>query len=323
MGMYHVPALMTEAVEALQVRPQGVYVDATFGGGGHARAILARLGQGGRLLAFDQDEQAEANAQQAPFAGHVGFQFIRANFRHLKRHLRAWGVLPGTVDGILADLGVSSHQLDTAGRGFSFRFEGPLDMRMNPGEERTAADWLNESTEAELQDLFSRYGEVRNARTLARACVQFRESTPFRTTNDLVRVCDQALKSLKGMDRARYLAQVFQALRIAVNDELGALQDFLRDATEMLRPAGRLVVISYHSLEDRLVKNWLKAGNAEGTPQSDFYGNIRRPFEVVTRKPIEPTEAEIQQNPRARSAKMRVAEKREAAQPEYDNEPGP
>ncbi len=321
MGMYHVPALMTEAVEALQVRPQGVYVDATFGGGGHARAILARLGRGGRLLAFDQDEQAEANAQQVPFAGHAGFQFIRANFRHLKRHLRAWGVLPGTADGILADLGVSSHQLDTAGRGFSFRFDGPLDMRMNPGEERTAADWLNQSTEAELQDLFSRYGEVRNARTLARTCMQFRESAPFRTTHDLVYVCDQAIRGLRGIDRARYLAQVFQALRIAVNDEMGALQDFLRDATEMLRPGGRLVVISYHSLEDRLVKNWLKAGNAEGTPESDFYGNIRRPFEVVGRKPIEPTEAEIQQNPRARSAKMRVAEKREDLKPKHDNEP--
>ncbi|MCS7036307.1 MAG: 16S rRNA (cytosine(1402)-N(4))-methyltransferase RsmH [Saprospiraceae bacterium] len=313
--MYHVPALMTEAVEALQVRPSGVYVDATFGGGGHARAILARLGEGGRLFAFDQDEQAEANAQQAPFAGHAGFQFIRANFRHLKRHLRAWGVLPGSVDGILADLGVSSHQLDTAERGFSFRFDGPLDMRMNPGEERTAADWLNDSPEAALQDLFSRYGEVRNARTLARACVQFRQSAPFRTTGDLVQVCDQALQGLRGADRARYLAQVFQALRIAVNDELGALEDFLRDATEMLRLSGRLVVISYHSLEDRIVKNWLKAGNASGTPESDFYGNLRRPFEVVTRKPIEPNEAEIQQNPRARSAKLRIGEKRESELP--------
>ncbi len=309
MGMYHVPALMTEAMAALQIHPQGVYVDATFGGGGHARAVLAQLGEGGRLFAFDQDEQAEANAQQMPFAAHAGFRFIRANFRYLKRHLRAWGVQPGEVHGILADLGVSSHQIDTAERGFSFRFDGPLDMRMNPGEERTAADWLNESTEAQLQDLFSRYGEVRNARTLARICVKLRQSAPFRTTHDLVYACDQALRGLKGIDRTRYLAQVFQALRIAVNDEMGALEDFLREATEMLRPGGRLVVISYHSLEDRLVKNWLKAGNAEGKPESDFYGNLYRPFRFVARKPVEPTESEIQQNPRARSAKMRIGEK--------------
>ncbi len=307
MGMYHVPALLKEALEALRVHPDGVYVDATFGGGGHARAILERLGKGGRLFAFDQDEQAEANAQQAPFAGHVGFQFVRANFRHLKRHLRAWGIGAGQVSGIVADLGVSSHQLDTAARGFSFRFDGPLDMRMNPAEEKTAADWLNSSTEEELQTIFSRYGEVRNARTLARACVQFRQSVPFRTTSDLVQVCERVTIG----DRLRYQAQVFQALRIAVNDEIKALEDFLRDATDLLAVGGRLVVISYHSLEDRLVKNWLKSGNVEGNPEQDFYGNIRRPFVIITRKPLEPSEAEIQQNPRVRSAKMRVGERLE------------
>lgn len=305
MGMYHVPALMEEALTALQLRPDGVYVDATFGGGGHARAILVCLSERGRLFALDQDEQAEQNAQGAPFSEHAGFQFVRANFRHLKQHLRAWGVSAGCVDGILADLGVSSHQLDTPHRGFSFRFDGPLDMRMNPNEERTAAEWLNESTEEMLQAIFSQYGEVRNARTLAHACVQFREVGAFRTTADLVQVCERVAIG----DRMRYLAQVFQALRIAVNDELGALKDFLRDATELLAPGGRLVVISYHSLEDRIVKNWLKTGNADGVPERDFYGHIRRPFALVTRKPIEPSEAEIRQNPRVRSAKMRAGER--------------
>ncbi|MCS6929434.1 MAG: 16S rRNA (cytosine(1402)-N(4))-methyltransferase RsmH [Saprospiraceae bacterium] len=309
MSTYHAPALVKEALEALQIRPKGIYVDATFGGGGHARALLAQLDKDGRLYAFDQDTQAEAQAQQVPFIRFAGFRFIRANFRHLKRHLRAWGVLPGQVDGILADLGISSHQLDTAERGFSFRFDGPLDMRMNPAEERTAADWLNESPEDLLQVIFSRYGEVRNARTLARLCVQFRQSTPFRTTRDLVYACDQALLSLPGVERTRYLAQVFQAVRIAVNDEIGALKDFLREATELLKPGGRLVVISYHSLEDRIVKNWLKTGDAEGLMTSDFYGNIHRPFHVVTRKPIEPSEEEILHNPRVRSAKMRVGER--------------
>ncbi len=305
MSMYHTPALAQEALRALNVYPEGVYVDATFGGGGHARAILERLGAGGRLFAFDQDEQAEANAQQEPFASHSGFRFIRANFRHLRSHLRAWKVKDGEVNGILADLGVSSHQLDTAERGFSFRWEGPLDMRMNRGEERTAADWLNSSTEEDLRVLFSRYGEVRNARTLARACVAFREREPFRTTGDLVQVCARVATG----DRQRYLAQVFQALRIAVNDELGALEAFLRDATRLLAPGGRMVVISYHSLEDRIVKHWLKAGNADGTLERDFYGNFRRPFAALTKKPIEPSEDEIRQNPRVRSAKMRVGER--------------
>ncbi len=303
--MYHIPALVQEVLSALQVRPQGVYVDATFGGGGHARAILERLASGGRLFAFDQDERAEANAQLPPFSEHPAFQFVRANFRHLRQYLRLWKVSAGSVDGILADLGVSSHQLDTPERGFSFRHSGPLDMRMNPAEERTAADWLNTSTEEVLQELFSRYGEVRNARTLARACAQFRALRPFRTTDDLVQVCEQAALG----DRLRYLAQVFQALRIAVNDELGALEDFLRDATALLKPGGRLVVISYHSLEDRLVKNWLKSGNSTGMPERDFYGNICRPFALVTRKPITPSETQIAQNPRVRSAKMRAGER--------------
>jgi len=303
--MYHAPVLLSESLEALQLRPDGVYVDATFGGGGHAAPIVNRLGDNGRLYAFDQDEDAQANAANAPFSEHAGFHFIRSNFRFLKRQLRAAGVRSGTVHGILADLGVSSHQLDTPERGFSYRFAADLDMRMNPDDERSAADILNTYTQDELQRVFGTYGEVRNARTLAQACVQQRERGAFRTTGDLVGICEKMVMG----ERWRYLSQVFQALRMEVNDETGALQDFLRDSLEMLAPSGRLVVITYHSIEDRIVKNWLKAGNFEGTPKQDFYGNIERPFRLITKKPIEPQAGEIKENPRARSAKLRIGEK--------------
>lgn len=303
--MYHAPVLLSESLEALQLRPDGVYVDATFGGGGHAAPLLSRLGDNGRLYAFDQDEDARANALQEPFAHHPGFQFVHSNFRYLKRQLRAAGVRSGMVHGILADLGVSSHQLDTAERGFSYRFEADLDMRMNPDDEQSAADILNIYTQDELQRVFGTYGEVRNARTLAQACVRFREKSPFKTTGDLVGLCETVVMG----ERWRYLSQVFQALRMEVNDEVGALHDFLHDALEMLAPGGRLVVITYHSIEDRIVKNWMKAGNAEGVQQQDFYGNITRPYQVITKKPIEPNAEEIKTNPRARSAKLRVGQK--------------
>lgn len=303
--MYHAPVLLSESLEALQIRPDGVYVDATFGGGGHAAPILNRLGDNGRLYAFDQDADAQANAAKAPFSEHPGFVFIRSNFRFLKRQLRAAGARPGSVQGILADLGVSSHQLDTPERGFSYRFSAELDMRMNPDDERSAADVLNTYSQDDLQRVLGNYGEVRNARTLAQACVQQRERSPFRTTGDLVALCEKMVMG----ERWRYLSQVFQALRMEVNDETGALEEFLKDATEMLATGGRIVVITYHSIEDRIVKNWLKAGNFEGTPKQDFYGNIERPFQLITKKPIEPNPEEIKENPRARSAKLRIAAK--------------
>ncbi|MFN0014403.1 MAG: 16S rRNA (cytosine(1402)-N(4))-methyltransferase RsmH [Saprospiraceae bacterium] len=304
--MYHAPALLSESLEAMALRPGGVYVDATFGGGGHAAPILNLLGDKGRLYAFDQDADAEANAQKPPFSDHTGFHFLRSNFRYLKRQLRGSGVRSGSVSSILADLGVSSHQLDTPARGFSYRFAADLDMRMNTAEDCSAADILNQYSQDELQRMLGNYGEVRNARTLAQACVQYREQSPFRTTSDLVGICEKLAMG----ERWRYLSQVFQALRMEVNDEVGALKDFLQDATEMLAPGGRLVVIAYHSIEDRIVKNWLKTGNHEGIPKQDFYGNIERPFTLVTKKPIEPTEAETRENPRARSAKLRVGEKK-------------
>lgn len=303
--MYHEPVLLKESLDALQLRSGGVYVDATFGGGGHSRHMLEKIGDNGRLFAFDQDDDAAANATQAPFAGDARFVFVPANFRDLKRNLRVEGQRTGTIDGILADLGVSSYQIDTPERGFSYRFDAALDMRMNPQDEISAADVLNTYTASDLQRVLSDYGEVRNARTLAMAIVQTREKKAFSTTGELVALCE----SLAMGERWRYLSQVFQALRMEVNDEVGALRDFLNDTLEMLAPGGRLAVISYHSIEDRLVKNFFKTGNAEGELQKDFYGNIARPWQIVTKKSIEPKEEEIQRNTRARSAKLRVGEK--------------
>ncbi len=304
--MYHKSVLLDESIDQLNIRPNGTYVDATFGGGGHAKQILEKLGGKGHLFGFDQDEDAEANSRNEPFAEAENFTFVRSNFRHLTRSLRVEGIRPGKVDGILADLGVSSHQLDTPGRGFSYRFDAPLDMRMDSGDDETAADLLNRLNVSELQQLLSDFGELRNAKTLATAIVEARRLKPIRTTGDLVNLCE---KNLLG-ERARYLSQVFQALRMEVNDEIGALQEFLKNSLEMLAPGGRLVVITFHSIEDRLVKHFFRAGNFEGEAEKDFYGNISTPFDLILKKPIEATAAETKNNPRSRSAKLRVAAKK-------------
>lgn len=297
-GAYHVPVLAQESIEALCIQPQGVYVDATFGGGGHSALILQQLGDKGRLLAFDQDEDATRNLPDDD-----RLTFIPHNFRYLQRWLRLYEIRE--VDGILADLGVSSHQLDEGERGFSYRYDAPLDMRMNRAGEKTAAGLLNSLSTEELQELFSIFGEVRNARTLAQEITQARRQHPFRTINDLLAIADPLARG----DRMRYLSQVFQALRIAVNDEMEALIEFLEQSVAVLRPGGRLVIIAYHSIEDRLVKHFLKAGNADGQLRQDFYGHIERPFQIITKKPILPSNSEIKNNPRARSAKLRVGER--------------
>ncbi|MBK8556844.1 MAG: 16S rRNA (cytosine(1402)-N(4))-methyltransferase RsmH [Lewinellaceae bacterium] len=303
--MYHSPVLLEESLMFLHLIPDGTYVDVTFGGGGHSAAILQQLGDKGRLFAFDQDSDAQANTAKPPFDTAPGFQFIQSNFRHLKRQLRAYGVLPGTVDGILADLGVSSYQIDTPERGFSYRFDADLDMRMNSDAAQTAGTILNAYSAEQLQEVFSIYGEVRNARTLARACVLAREQRPFRSTGDLVEICDAHRMG----ERWRYLSQVFQALRMEVNEEVTVLTEFLKDSLEMLRPGGRLVVLTYHSIEDRIVKNIMKTGNPEGEQEKDFYGNIHRPFQLITKKALPPSAAEQKLNTRSRSAKLRAAEK--------------
>ncbi len=296
---YHDPVMKAESIDALGIRSDGIYVDATFGGGGHSRAILQVLSGSGRLFGFDQDDDAKRNI---PEDGN--FTFVDSNFRFLRRYLRLHGVKQ--VDGILADLGVSSHQLDEAIRGFSFRFEAELDMRMNQSADLTAKDVINDYEESELVRIFSAYGEVRNAKTLAQTICSERNYRNIETIQDLIHVMEPVIRG----KRNKYLAQVFQAIRIEVNDEMGALQDFLKDCLEVLKPGGRLVIISYHSLEDRPVKNYLKSGNFEGKQIKDFYGNIERPFKLITRKAMEPSKEEITRNPRARSAKMRVAEKK-------------
>lgn len=295
---YHEPVLASESIDALAIRPEGIYVDATFGGGGHSRLILERLGEKGRLLGFDQDEDALANV---PDDGR--FTFVLHNFRFLKRFLRLHRIQE--VDGILADLGVSSHQLDVAERGFSYRFEAALDMRMNRQQDKTAANVVNTYDEGALQEVFSRYGEVRNAKTLAQRIAEERKQLPITTIGRFLAVAEPVIRG----HRARYLSQVFQALRIEVNEEMGALQDFLLQSLEVLKTGGRLGVITYHSVEDRMVKNFLKAGNFEGQQEKDFYGNIQRPFKVLTKKAIVPAGDEVRQNPRARSARLRVGEK--------------
>jgi 16S rRNA (cytosine1402-N4)-methyltransferase len=286
-------------IDGLVTNPNGVYVDATFGGGGHSRLILEHLGEQGKLVGFDQDEDALANVPEDD-----RFIFVQHNFRFLKRFLKLHRIRE--VDGIMADLGVSSHQLDVPERGFSFRFEAPLDMRMNQQQEETAASLLQRLTVEELQDILSRFGEVRNAKTLAEQLVAEQRVKPIETIGAFLAVVDPLVRG----NRARYLAQVFQALRIAVNDEMGALEDFLNQCLEVLKPGGRLVVLSYHSLEDRMVKHFLKTGNVEGVQEKDFYGNINRPFKVLTRKAELPTEEEIERNSRARSAKLRVGERK-------------
>ena len=296
---YHNPVLLKESVDGLDIKGDEVLVDVTFGGGGHSKEILKRLGSKGKLFAFDQDKDAEGNELEDN-----RFELVKQNFRYLKNYLRFYDVKE--VDGVLADLGVSSHQFDESSRGFSIRFEGPLDMRMNQGSDLTAAKIVNEYEEEELIRIFKAYGEINNARQLAEAIIYQRELGRITSTSELVEIIE---KMVPGKVRNKFLAQVFQALRIEVNDELGALKDMLEQSYEVLKTGGRLSVITYHSLEDRLVKNFIKKGKFEGELEKDFYGNPKLKFKAINRKPILPTVEEIVNNNRARSAKLRVAEK--------------
>ena len=297
---YHIPVLLMPSVDGRNIRPDGIYADMTFGGGGHSREILSRLGDGGRLLSFDQDEDAERNIVDNPH-----FTFVRSNFRYLKNFLRYHGI--EQVDGILADLGVSSHHFDDSERGFSFRGDGPLDMRMNKRAGITAADVVNNYSEERLADIFYLYGELKNSRKIASVLAKARAIQPINTIGEFLEV----IKPLFGREREKKeLAKVFQALRIEVNHEMEALKEMLCATAEVLRPGGRLVVITYHSLEDRLVKNMMKTGNVEGKMEKDFYGNVETPFRLVNNKVIVPSDEEIAENPRSRSAKLRIAEKK-------------
>lgn len=297
---YHVPVLLDESVDGMNLRPGGIYVDVTFGGGGHSKEILRRMDDTARLYSFDQDEDAEKNIVNDP-----RFTFVRSNFRYLSNFLRYYGV--EEVDGILADLGVSSHHFDDSERGFSFRFDGKLDMRMNKRAGMTAADIVNTYDEERLADLFYLYGELKNSRKLASVLVKARAVQPIVTIGDFLNL----VKPLFGREREKKeLAKVFQALRIEVNHEMEALKEMLQAATEALKPGGRLVVITYHSLEDRLVKNLMKTGNVEGKTEQDFFGNRQTPFRLVNNKVILASDEEVNRNPRSRSAKLRIAEKK-------------
>lgn len=299
---YHVPVLLKESVDGMNIRPDGTYVDVTFGGGGHSREILTRLDEGGKLLGFDQDEDAERNIVNDPH-----FTFVRSNFRYLSNFLRYHELTE--VDAILADLGVSSHHFDDSERGFSFRFDGALDMRMNKRAGDTAADVINTYEEERLANIFYLYGELKNSRRLASVLVKERAGREIKTIGEFLEI----IKPLFGREREKKeLAKVFQALRIEVNQEMEALKEMLLAATEALKPGGRLVVITYHSLEDRLVKNIMKTGNIEGKAEQDFFGNLQTPFRLVNNRVITPNEEEIERNPRSRSAKLRIAEKKEA-----------
>ena len=298
--MYHVPVLLEESVSGLNIDPDGVYLDLTFGGGGHSREILKRL-KDGCLIGFDQDSDALANVPDDS-----RFIFVNHNFRYLRNFLRYCGY--DEADGILADLGVSSHEFDEAGRGFSFRFDAELDMRMNQRSRLKATDILNTYSEENLIRIFRNYGEVDNVRRLVDLIVNARTGKMLTRSEEFLQVIAPCVPKQK---EKKYLAQVYQALRIEVNGELEALEDMLKEAERALRPGGRLVVITYHSLEDRIVKNFLKSGNFEGKVEKDFYGHVKRNFELVNRKVIVPSEEEIERNPRARSAKLRIAEKRE------------
>lgn len=297
-SVYHIPVMLAQCTEGLAIDPNGIYVDVTFGGGGHSREILKHLDKG-HLYGFDQDSDALANAPEDP-----RFTFVQANFRDIKRYLRLYGVKQ--VDGILADLGISSHQIDEPSRGFSTRFSGNLDMRMNQSAELSAKDVLNTYEEGKLHKIFGIYGEVKNAKTLAQSIVAERAVKPFETTEGFTAFLKKFAPRGK---EYKYFAQVFQALRIEVNDEMGALEEMLLSAVELLKPEGRLVVMSYHSLEDRLVKNLMVKGKFQGEVEKDFYGNLIRPLEPVTRGAEVADEQELISNPRSRSAKLRVAKK--------------
>ena len=295
---YHVPVLLNESIEGLNINPKGIYIDATFGGGGHSTAILKKL-DGGHLFGFDQDADAKQNALQSE-----QFTFVYHNFAYVKNFMQFFEV--GQVDGILADLGVSSHHFDEAERGFSFRFDGPLDMRMDRSVKKSAANVVNEYDEQQLTDVFKNYGEIANARRLAQEIISRRSIAPIRTTEELKQI---GQRFCNPQTESKYLSQIFQALRIEVNNEMQALKDFLQGGLEILKPKGRFVVITYHSLEDRLVKNFFKTGNIEGKMEQDFYGNVRTPFTAISKKVIVPSDEEIKENNRARSAKLRIVEK--------------
>ena len=297
---YHVPVLLSESIEGMNIQPEGIYVDVTFGGGGHSKEILRQGDNSIRLFSFDQDEDAERN-----IVNDKRFTFVRSNFRYLYNFLRYHGV--ESVDGILADLGVSSHHFDDSERGFSFRFEGKLDMRMNKRAGMTAADVVNTYDEERLADIFYLYGELKNSRKLASSIAKARANTPIVTIGDFLEI----VKPMFGREREKKeLAKVFQALRIEVNQEMEALKEMLSAATEALKPGGRLVVITYHSLEDRIVKNIMKTGNATGKAEQDFFGNVQTPFRLVNNKVIVASDEEVNRNPRSRSAKLRIAEKK-------------
>ncbi len=296
---YHIPALLSESIHGLSIRPGGIYVDVTFGGGGHSKEILKHLNSSGKLYAFDQDEDAEQN-----IIGDKRFVFVRSNFRYLYNFMKYHGVK--SIDGLLADLGVSSHHFDDADRGFSFRFDGALDMRMNKRAGVSAAELLNTLPEEKLADIFYLYGEMRNSRKLASVIVKARKEKTIVTIGDFLEIIRPCINKLQ---EKKELAKVFQALRIEVNQELETLKEMLEQARELLKPGGRLAVITYHSLEDRLVKNFFKTGNFEGKLEQDFYGNTVSNMKPVSNKVIVPSDEEVERNPRSRSAKLRVAEK--------------
>ena len=295
-NVYHIPAMLQETIEGLNIRPDGIYVDVTFGGGGHSRAIMKGLNDGGKLFSFDQDIEAFENAIDNP-----NWTFVHSNFRYLRNWMDYYGV--ERIDGLLADLGVSFHHFDCPERGFSFRFSAPLDMRMNQTAKRTAADIVNSYSEEELAKVLYLYGEMKNSRGIAKNICRARAQKRIERTEDLVAA------SRIPAEMSKELARLFQALRIEVNDEMGALREMLVAARDLLKPGGRMVILTYHSLEDRLVKNFLRSGNLEGTIEKDFYGNILTPFTLIE-KGKEASPEEVEQNPRARSAKLRVAEKR-------------
>lgn len=311
---YHVPVLLKDSVNGLNIRPGGIYVDVTFGGGGHSREILSRLTADAHLYSFDQDEDAEQNLflkegmtkdDNLQDSNIQNFTFVRSNFRYLKNWMRYYGV--EHIDGLLADLGVSSHHFDDATRGFSFRYDAPLDMRMNKRAQQKASDVINEYGEKELADIFYLYGEMKNARQIASTIVKERSKKPILTTQDLLTVIDPLFRRER---EKKDMAKLFQALRIEVNHELEALHEMLKGATELLRPGGRLSVITYHSLEDRIVKNMMKTGNIEGKVQQDFFGRVESPYILINNKVILPDAEEQELNPRSRSAKLRIAERK-------------
>lgn len=296
--VYHIPALLPETLESLDIKPDGVYVDATFGGGGHSRAILARLGQRGRLLGFDQDEDALSNAPDDP-----RFTFVRSNFRYLRNFLRYYGI--ERVDGILADLGVSFHHFDDSERGFSFRADAPLDMRMNRQAPQTASQLLASLSDRDLISLFRTYTDLKDPAKAARSIIEAGKSAPISSTFQLA---DAVRPALNPKSEKKEMAQVFQALRIAVNSEMEALTDLLSSASGVLKPGGRLAILTYHSVEDRIVKNFFRSGNVEGTIEKDFFGRVLCDWKAINRQPITPSEEEIERNPRSRSAKLRTGE---------------